>query len=114
MIDDEEYNIKFNSERVQTQYWIDRNGTIHRYKGLLEESITSMHYQIAHSFFPNETYPEDHCMKKGWVKMGSVVYVIPIMHKEPNQRQIDTLYDLGQLDRLHIEDNGIYRKWEII
>ena len=97
-------------ERIEKQYFIDRKGICHKWKGTAKESkeYTSLHYGIAEQLFPDMDYPDDYLMKEGWVMMGSSCYTQPVMHCMPTQAQIDTLFDLGRLDRLGILHDGWY------
>lgn len=107
-----EFNRKYNQERVDTQYFIDLKGKIHRYKGSIDEDITSMHYRIAKQAFPELEYPEDHVKKLGWILVGSTVYHTPIIHKKPTQAQINTLYDLKLYSMLCFAHKGYYENYE--
>lgn len=105
-------NIKHNKERIDQEYWIDRQGKIHKYTGDLNADIISMHSEIAHRFYPESNRPKDILMNLGWVMIGSVVYTIPIIHKKPTQSQLNTLNDLGLYKRLHFLHNGSYINFE--
>ena len=47
-------------------------------------------------------------MNLGWVLVGSSCYHSPIINKRPTQSQINSLDQLGLLDKLCILDNGYY------
>lgn len=113
MNDQQQMNLEMNSERVDNEFWIDRSGKVHKYKGDLSETIISFHHEIAQVLFPQSTRPTDALFNLGWCAVGSVVYNIPIMHKEPSQAQLNTLDELGWLNRLNILDNGYYVRYAI-
>ncbi len=106
--DDKRMHLDDMKKRVDTQFFIDRRGRIHKYKGDMMEEVVSIHYKIADVLYPGMDYPDDHLMKLGWVMMGSSVYSTPITHKKVSQSQLDTLFDLGKLDRLTILDCSHY------
>ena len=93
------------------QYWIDRKGNIHKFKGDMSKEYVSLHYQIAQKLFPTKENPEKHLEVEGWIKVGSLVYNHPIIYKLPSQPQIDILFDLDLLNRLFIEENGYFKKY---
>lgn len=47
-------------------------------------------------------------MDLGWVMIGSVVYSIPIIHKNPTKLQINKLIKLDLYKSLHILHNSHY------
>lgn len=107
-------------ERVDNEYWIDAKGRVVKYKGpkpeiidegtpyaFEDDQIVSLHYEIAKAEFPDLEYPDDYVEKKlGWIKVGCFAYGCPIIRKEPTQKQIDTLFDLGLLDKLQVDRGG--------
>ena len=104
-----EYNIEVNTERQERQFFINAVGDVIRFKGDLSEEYISLHYEIAHQEYPQLKYPEDFVTKKlGWITVGSTVYHTPIIEKKPTQAQINTLYDLGLLEHLCINDGKYY------
>lgn len=108
---DKEYNIKTNTERVDNEYWIDTEGHIHKFNGDLSEEYVSLHYVIVYNLFPNNPNPEKYVESIGWIKVGSTIYSGPITYVAPNESQINTLYDLGLLKKLEIENNGFFEKY---
>ena len=106
--DDKRMHLDDMQKCVDAQFFIDRRGRIHKYKGDMMEELISIHYEIADALFPGMGYPDDHLMKLGWVMVGSSVHSMPIIHKEASQSQLDTLFDLGKLDRLTILDGNYY------
>ena len=99
-----------NTERVDKQYYIDRKGNVVKYDGPLDEEIVSIHYMIAQSIYPDQRDPERILLRLGWVLVGSTVYCQPIAHKKPSQKQLDTLFDLGMIDRIGVLKDGFYEK----
>lgn len=108
MKDKKSENYKYNKERQKQQFYIDREGNVHRYMGDLSEEIISFHYQIAKSFFQESDNPEEVLRKLGWILVGSTVYHAPIIHKKPSQAQINRLFDLGLYNNLTFLHNGYY------
>ena len=104
------YNRKENSERKKKEFWIDTYGKIHKFKGDLSQEYTSLHAEIVYSLFPDKLRPEKYVDDLGWVKVASVVYGVPICYREPTQAQMNTLFDLGLFEKLHIEKNGYFVK----
>lgn len=105
----DEANFEHNMERLDVQFWIDRQGKVHKYMGDMYDEITSFHYEIAHTLFPDIKYPnspDDYLSKAGWVLVGSTVYNTPIIHKRPTQAQINTLDRLELYDRLCFPHDG--------
>lgn len=102
-------------KRLETQYFICPKGRVVKYKGDLDVmDITSVHYEIAASIYPDHLRPQDRLMREGWILVGSSVYYVPIIHKDPTQKQIDTLFELGLLERLEIlTHGGHYEKYEL-
>jgi hypothetical protein len=101
-------NFKINTERIEKQYWIDRLGNTHKFKGDLSKEYASFHSEIARTIYPDSNRPKDILMDLGWVMIGSVVYSIPIIHKKPTKLQIDKLIELDLYKRLHILHNSHY------
>jgi hypothetical protein len=97
---DKEDTIRYNKERKATEFFIDRNGNVKRYKGKLSSEIISMHYRIANELFPELKTPDDYVMELGWVMVGSSVYNCPVIHKKPTDKQVKTLEKLKLFDRL--------------
>lgn len=71
---DKRYNIKNNKERQQKEFWIDRSGKIHRFKGDLSKEYASIHSEIAAQLYPESNRPTDILTNLGWVMVGSTVY----------------------------------------
>lgn len=109
---DRKYNIETNKERKQKEYWIDRSGKIHKFKGDLGCEYASLHSEIASRFYPESNRPTDILMNLGWIMVGSTVYSHPIIHKKPSQAQIDTLFELGLYKWLTFNHNGYYIKYD--
>ena len=102
-------NFEHNMERIDVQFWIDRQGIIHKYEGDMYKEVTSFHYEIASNLFPDIKYPDspdDFLMKLGCVLVGSTVYSTPIIHKRPTRAQIKTLDELDLYDRLCFPHDG--------
>jgi hypothetical protein len=98
--------VDYNRERQKTEYLIDREGKIQKYKGKLNIEIISMHTEIECQFYPEARH---HVVDDlGWITIGSTMYNYPVIKIEPTQAQINTLDQLDLLDRLHILDNGYY------
>jgi len=108
----EEYLIEENTKRRENEFFIDRRGKIHRYKGELNEEILSMHTEIARGLLPGNKRPQDVLMDLGWVMIGSVVYSHPIVHQPLSQSQINKLEELGKLKWLHALYQEHYIKYE--
>lgn len=112
MTSEEEINTKINTENKEKQYWIDIRGKVHKYQGKLNNSIISMHTEIAFEVIPKmfkEVSPTtDFLFNLGWVMVGSSVYHSPITHLLPTQSQINTLYKLELYKYLRILHNGYY------
>lgn len=85
--------------KKKEQYWIDTFGKCHRFKGNAE-NVISIHYEIAHTIYPDAEYPDSVLMSLGWILVGSSVYNCPIIHKKPTQAQERKLYDLDLYDSL--------------
>ena len=109
--------MKFMKEnRKKEQYFIDRDGKCHKFKGD-DSDIISIHYEIAHSLYPDAKNPDNILMNLGWILVGSSVYSSPIIHKKPTQAQINKLYDLNLFDRLcflHKNSYSNYKKYGIL
>jgi hypothetical protein len=94
--DDDDSDLAYMKDRVDKQFFIDRDGIIRRYTGSLKDTVISMHYRIADDLFPGMDYPDDYvCKKLGWVLCGSTVYHTPITYKKPSAAQMKALQDLG-------------------
>jgi hypothetical protein len=99
-VDDDGCDLAYMRDRILHQFFIDRNGAIHRFLGSLKDpDVISLHYRIAADLFPDIQYPDspdDHVVKKlGWILCGSTVYHSPITYKKPSAAQIKTLQTLG-------------------
>jgi len=105
---DKKYNIETNKERKQKEYWIDRFGKIHKFKGDLSKEYASLHSEIATQLYPESNRPTDILMNLGWIMVGSTVYSHPIIHKVPSQAQINKLDKLGLYKWLTFKHNGYY------
>jgi len=99
-------NKNHNIERCNSQYWIDRSGKIHKYKGSLNRECVSIHYEIVNTLFPDVPHAKQYVEKLGWCMVGSTVYSTPIIEIKPSQAQINTLDKLGLYDRLCIPYEG--------
>lgn len=99
-------------DRRKEQYFIDRDGRCHKFKGKGINDIVSVHYEIAKSLYPHLDSPDDALMKMGWVMIGSSVYNSPIIDKKPSQAQINKLHALGLYSRLCFLHNGSYPNYE--
>lgn len=95
-----EIRVKFNTKRLEEQYWIDRRGKVYKYDGDLSEEIVSFHSEIAAQIYPDAERPDDILLKLGWVKVGATGYERPIIDKKPTQAQLDRLERLGLLRSL--------------
>ena len=80
-------------DRKKEQYFIDREGKCHKFKGD-DEDIVSIHSEIARKLYPEAEHTGNVLMNLGWVLVGSSVYSTPIIHKKPSQAQINKLNDL--------------------
>ena len=115
----DDFNLNFNLERIDVQFYIDRAGRIQKYQGDMNAEVVSMHYEIAHTHFPDCKYPNSPddlvLMKLGWILCGSSVYGHPIIYKKPTLNQLKTLKTISSLyDKLTIEDKGFfmpYQEW---
>lgn len=95
--------------RRDEQYYIDQFGKIRKFEGDLYEEYISYHLEIAEQEFPDKLNAEDYIkITLNWVMIGSTVYSTPILETKPNQAQINTLYNLGLLERLCISHKGYY------
>lgn len=96
---DDDCDLDYMRDRVDKQFFIDRDGIIRRYTGSLKDTVISMHYHIAADLFPDIQYPDSPddyvCKKLGWVLCGSTVYTTPICYRKPTAAQLDTLAALG-------------------
>ncbi|MCK9447272.1 hypothetical protein M0Q50_10515 [bacterium] len=103
--------------RIDKEYWIDNFGKIHKYKPDSKlyydnpEKIISIHNVIAKQIYPDVKDPKKLLFDLGWIMIGSTVYGVPYMYKEPNQAQINTLDRLDLLDFLHISYNNFFLKY---
>ncbi|MFA5366690.1 MAG: hypothetical protein WC333_02300 [Dehalococcoidia bacterium] len=111
---DEEYNIKINTERREKEFWIARDGKVHKYNGPLNEELVSIHSEIARELFPNHLKPKDMMMKTGWLMVGSVVYSTPIIDIAPTQAQLNTLFDIDEwlFERFCFLHGGYYLNYK--
>lgn len=119
VVDDcDDTDTQFNKNRIDKQFFIDRDGVIRKYTGDLKDRIISMHYRIADDLFPGMDYPDDYvCKKLGWILCGSTVYNTPICYKKPNATQIKTLIDLDMYSYLCFPYKGNmvrYNKYGIL
>lgn len=97
---------KFTKERIDTQYFIDTEGRIHKWKGTIKEAAdwNSLHSLIADK---KGTSP-DVLHNLGWIMIGAAAYGTRIKG-EPTQAQINTLFDMG---RKRIRDSyGVLYQW---
>jgi hypothetical protein len=97
-----------NLERSNSQYYIDREGNVQKYKGDLNEEIVSMHFRIAYDLFPESKDPEGILNRLGWIQVGSTVYHVPIIYRKPSQAQINKLFELELYTALTFLYNGRY------
>ena len=102
---------KQKENRKAVEFFIDREGNIHKYTGNEDEELASYHSEIAYELFPNVKYPKDYVMKMGWVMCSSVVYKCHIIEIDPSQAQINVLNDMGDLRSLYINKGSCYEKW---
>jgi len=109
---DKKYNLEYNRERKRKEFWIDTNGKTHKLKGDLTKEITSIHYQIAKSLFPELEYPDDHLMKLGWILVGSSVYSCPIINAKPTRKQLNKLFELELYTRLCFKYKESYPNYD--
>jgi hypothetical protein len=113
--DDCDFDLGYMIDRINKQFFIDRDGVIRRYTGSLKDSVISMHYRIAADLFPDIQYPQspdDHVVQKlGWVLCGSTVYNTPITYKKPSAAQIKTLIDLDMYTYLCFPYKGSMVKY---
>ena len=107
-LDENDLTLRRNKVIVDKQFWIDPYGKTHKYVGDLSIDIISFHYEIAHNLFPDISNPCRYLENLGWILIGSTVYHSPIINKRPTQSQINSLDQLGLLDKLCILDNGYY------
>ena len=75
--------------------------------------LWSIHSEIAYSItHPDIDQPEDYLSKLGWIKMNSTAYIRNhLIYEAPTPSQLDTLFDLQELDRLLIEVNWRFEKY---
>jgi len=108
------HNLRWNAERREKEYLIDREGKMHKYQGDLSKAIYSFHYAIAEQVLGEDfENPEDHLYQNlGWIMVGSSVYNCAIIDKEPSQKQIDVLFDLGLYDRFCIHKGNQYPQYK--
>lgn len=90
----DKYQIAGIKERIESEFWIDPEGKIHKWKGSLKGSdeYMSLHYGIVAMIFKNLEHPDDYCTKLGWMKIGSPAKCIS---QAPTQAQLNTLDKLG-------------------
>lgn len=106
-------NKDYNLKRIDKQYFIDRRGKVHKYKGNIEDEICSIHNRIADDLFPKVMgNAQDYIMQRGWILIGSCVYSTPISKKKPTQAQINKLFDLGLYEKLCVLLDGFYRNFK--
>lgn len=119
----DKYNLKYNKERVEKQFFIDRMGILRKYDGDLSDEIISMHYRIASDLYPLIVYPkspDDYVLKElGWILCGSTVYTTPICYRKPSVEQLKALEVLGKwyIDGLCFDYKGSmvsYAKYGIL
>jgi len=102
------YKIETNKKRKEKEYWIDRSGKIHMFKGDLSQEYASFHREIATQLYPESNKPTDILMNLGWIMVGGTVYSDPIIHKAPSQAQINKLDELDLYKHLTFLHNGYY------
>jgi hypothetical protein len=83
-------------ERRDSEFWIDTEGRIRKWKGSLKEldNFCSTHYAIGIRLYPKLERPEDYLHELNWISIGSAAYGRRIK-SEPTQAQINTLFELG-------------------
>lgn len=101
-------HVENNRREMEKRYFINRQGRVLKYKGSPLDTVISFHFVIASKIWPGSNHPEDQAMKAGYIKVGGTGYVHPVIDREPNQRQIDTLDELDLLRKLHINEKGRY------
>ena len=113
-----DWTYKYNLERLDKEYYLNRSGREIKYTGSLDEDIPSFHYLIAYQEFPNIKFPTspDDIVKKtlGWVEIGSTVYNSPVAHKKLSSLQIKKLKELGLYEKVVISHKGYmipYTEW---
>ena len=70
---DKKHNIETNKERKQKEYWIDRSGKIHKFKGDLSKEYASLHSEIATQLYPESNRPTVILMNLDWKKVENSV-----------------------------------------
>ena len=87
-------------ERREKQFWILPTGKIQKLRG--NADVPSIHYEIAAKAFPDAKHPDDYAFySKRWIKVGASGYGgRPVSNSLPTQAQIDSLFDIGKLDKL--------------
>jgi hypothetical protein len=92
----EKWELDILKERRDTEYWIDVEGNVHKWKFSLREldDYVSTHFAIAKTLYPQSDYPEDILYNLNWIAIGSAAYGKRIKY-EPTQAQINTMFDLG-------------------
>lgn len=105
-------NIEYNSERVDTQFWIDTFGKVHKYTGDMTVEIASMHGEIARRLYPDSIRPTDILKTLGWIIIGSTAYGGAVIEKRPTTKQIRTLHRLNLYDILTFPHNGYYVNYD--
>lgn len=78
-------------ERIKKEFFVDRAGKPHYLKNMNElDCDCCIHHEIASKLLPDEKYPKDVLMKKGWVCVGDNGYSgAAVCYKEPTQAQIN-------------------------
>lgn len=109
--EEKQMNYNHNKARVKKEYWIDRQGKIHLFKGDLTKEYPSFHSEIASLLYPDSNRPTDILMDYGWIMVGSTVYNNPIIHSEPSQAQMNKLHDLDLFQKLLILNKSRYVKY---
>lgn len=107
----EDYIIEQNKKKVESQFWIDTYGKVHKYKGEINTRIFSIHKEIANELFPELKDASHYLQSIGWVLVGSTVYEHPICDRVPTQSQINTLDRFDLLDKLCIALNSRYHNY---
>jgi len=108
----EKWESKLVKERQDTEFYIDPQGKIRKWKGSLKEldNWVSTHSLLAQTITGiKDGTADEYLHKLGWIAMGSAVYGNRIKG-EPTQAQINTLFDLGRNGI--IDDNGIRHYWK--
>ena len=85
-LDDDDIDVIKTQKRIDTQYFIDTKGRVHKWKGSLKDArkCSSLHFRIAEELFPDvseDVSPDDYVIGQGWILVGSSVYSHPIFIK---------------------------------